>query len=650
MCGIAGYFLKSILFEPESILNKMAEKMVLRGPDDSGTWFDNVVSIGMAHRRLSIIDLSEDGHQPMKSYSDRYVIVYNGEIYNFEEIRRELEVENISWRGHSDTEVILAAIEVWGVNKAIERFNGMFAFALWDRQERFLFLCRDRLGIKPLYYALLENGIIWGSELKSIKVHPEFSPEIDRNSLTLYLKHNCIPAPFTIYKDTWKLRPGHLLKISFQDIQMGGGGQQEFCYWSSREYAELGQKNLFQGTDDEAVEELDVLLRDSVKKRMVSDVPLGAFLSGGIDSSTVVALMQSQSDRPVKTFSIGFEIQGYNEANYAKEVASHLGTDHTELYISPQEAINVIPELPTIYDEPFSDSSQIPTYLVSKLARQHVTVSLSGDGGDELFGGYNRHLWVPYIFKKFGWLHPSLRATIAKGLLNIPPVWLDRLFKKVDYFASTNSQFSRMGDKLHKFARVLSAETPEQMYQRLCSHWWEAESVVINGCEKLTNITTPASFADLNDFPHRMMYMDLITYLPDDILTKLDRATMGVSLEGRVPLLDHRVVEFAWRLPLSLKISHNQSKWVLRQVLDRYVPKKLIDRPKMGFGIPIDNWLRGDLRDWAEDLLDENSMKKQGYFQTEIIQKKWQEHLSGDRNWQYDLWDILMFQAWMEKQ
>jgi asparagine synthase (glutamine-hydrolysing) len=650
MCGITGFFNTSILFEPETVLDRMARKMVLRGPDDGGIWVDRDAGIGLAHRRLSIIDLSKDGHQPMKSHSDRYMISYNGEIYNFEEIRRELDPERISWRGHSDTEVILAAIDVWGLDAAIKRFNGMFAFALWDRKERTLCLCRDRLGIKPLYYARTPKGLVFGSELKAIKEHPEFRPEIDRNSLALYLRHNCIPAPYTIYKNTWKLRPGHILKISCQELQDGRELSRSVPYWEGRAIAVAGQNDLFRGTAEEAVDELDLLLRDSVKKRMVSEVPLGAFLSGGIDSSTVVALMQSQSRRPVKTFSIGSETQGYNEATYAKEVALHLGTDHTELYVSPQAAMDVVPKLPALFDEPFSDSSQIPTYLVSKLARQQVTVSLSGDGGDELFGGYNRHLWAPNIWRKFGWVHPSLREVVSKGVLGISPVKIDAFFNRLSSFMPPKHRFSRMGDNLHKLAGILPSKSPELMYHGLCSHWRNPEAIVKDGFEPLTNITDPDQYADLPDFEHRMMYMDLITYLPDDILTKVDRATMGESLEGRVPLLDYRVVEFAWRLPRSLKIRNNQGKWILRQVLNRYVPKKLIDRPKMGFGIPIDEWLRGSLRDWAEDLLDEKRLREEGFFQVEIVRRKWQEHLSGERNWQYDLWDVLMFQAWLNVQ
>jgi asparagine synthase (glutamine-hydrolysing) len=650
MCGIAGYYCFTTPIDHTQTLNAMGEAVSHRGPDDAGIWFDKDNGVGLAHRRLSIIDLSNEGHQPMMSHSGRYMIVYNGEIYNFSDIRCELDSGSTPWRGHSDTEVLLSAIDAWGIDSAIKRFVGMFAFALWDRQERVLLLCRDRLGIKPLYYSQTACGVVFGSELKAIKAHPEFRPEIDRDALTLYLRHNCIPAPYTIYRNTWKIRPGNILRISSNDLRDSNLLSRSYCYWDARCVAESGQNNLYHGSDDEAIYELEAVLLDAVKKRMISDVPLGAFLSGGIDSSTIVSLMQAQSDRPVKTFSIGSESQGYNEATYAKEVALHLGTEHTELYLSDRDIMDVIPQLPALFDEPFSDSSQIPTYLVSKLARQQVTVCLSGDGGDELFGGYNRHIWGPKIWQLFGWMHPALRSVVANSLLSVSTVWWNDIFYIFNRFIPANKRLSRVGDNLHKFAEILPSKSLEQMYRGLCSHWKEPDKVVINGTEPITNITDMQYYAVLPDSSHRMMYMDLITYLPDDILTKVDRATMGVSLEGRVPFLDHRVVEFAWRLPLSLKIRNNQRKWILRQVLYKYIPKRLVDRPKMGFGIPIDFWLRGSLRDWAEDLLDVSRMRQEGFFEASIVWKKWKEHISCDRNWQYDLWDILMFQSWLREQ
>ncbi|OEU78154.1 MAG: asparagine synthase (glutamine-hydrolyzing) [Desulfobacterales bacterium C00003060] len=649
MCGIAGFLSPvSTPFDYERRLKSMAMTMVHRGPDDEGVWFDVQAGIGLAHRRLSIIDLTPEGHQPMISFSGRYVITYNGEIYNFEHIRNELDKEHIPRRGHSDTEALLAAIDVWGLEAALNRFNGMFAFGLWDRKERILWLCRDRLGIKPLYYATTKKGIVFGSELKAIKAYPNFDAEIDRNILAVYLRHNCVPAPYSIYKNTWKLRPGHILRISIDDLQEEKELPHSYCYWDAGAIAEAGQNNSFQGNTDEAIEELDVILCDSAKRRMVSDVPLGAFLSGGIDSSTVVALMQVQSRLPVKTFSIGSDAIGYDEAVYASEVARHLGTDHTELYVSPQEAMDIIPLLPMVYDEPFSDSSQIPTFLVSKLAKREVTVSLSGDGGDELFGGYNRHFMVPQIWKKTGWTHPLVRTIVAKSLQSISPVKWNSLFNNINRFLPAKVQFNRAGDNIHKFSDTLPMRSPELMYRSLCSHWKNPENCTIDGREPLTNITNVDLHANLADFSHRMMFLDLISYLPDDILTKVDRASMSVSLEARLPLLDHRIVEFAWSLPVSMKIRNGQGKWILRQVLYKYVPRELVDRPKAGFGIPIDSWLRGPLRDWAEALLDESKLWQEGYFNPDPIRQKWEEHLAGKRNWSYHLWDVLMFQGWLE--
>ena len=647
MCGIAGFFIKSVSsYNCEDILKSMASTLGHRGPDDEGAWYDGDAGIGFAHSRLSIIDLSQEGHQPMHSASGRYVITYNGEIYNFNEIRNSLENSNIQWRGGSDTEAILAAIETWGLESAISKFVGMFAFALWDKKERILHLCRDRLGIKPLYYARIRNGLVFGSELKPILKHPDFKPVIDRNSLALYFRHNSIPAPYSIYKNTWKLQPGHMLSVSIDGLTNGTNLSNTSSYWSAKSIAESGQNGLLQVSTEEAVEELDLLLRDAVKLRMVSDVPLGAFLSGGIDSSTVVALMQAQNTQKVKTFSIGFYEQGFNEAEYAKAVAGHLGTDHTDLYITPEEAMDVIPELPDLYDEPYADSSQIPTFLLSRLTRRHVTVSLSGDGGDELFGGYNRYFWGKNIRQSIGFMPAFFKSFLSAGMLNISPVTLDKILLKLIAFLPDKYKFDMPGDRIHKMADVIVSDSSEDMYQRLVSHWKNPTMVVNDSIEPLTAITRKDSWPGLDDPIHKMMYLDLVTYLPDDILTKVDRASMGVSLEARVPMLDHRVVEFAWKLPLSMKIRGNQGKWILRQVLNKYVPKELIERPKTGFGIPIDSWLRGPLRDWAEDLLDEKKIRSDGFLNPDPIRKKWNEHLSEKFNWQYDLWDVLMFQAW----
>jgi asparagine synthase (glutamine-hydrolysing) len=622
-------------------VQQMSETLLHRGPDDGGTWVDAEVGIALGHRRLSILDLSPEGHQPMHSACGRYVIVFNGEIYNFLELRRELEALGHRFRGRSDTEVMLASFSQWGLERAVQRFNGMFAFALWNCQERILHLGRDRLGEKPLYYGCIGETFLFGSELKALKAHPKFQAEINRDALALFVRHNCIPAPYSIYQGIYKLPPGTVLTWK------GFGDLTTLPYWSAREVVEFGTSKPFVGSDSEAIAKLETLLQDAVALRMAADVPLGAFLSGGIDSSTVVALMQTQSTRPVKTFSIGFYEDAYNEAKDAKAVAQHLGTDHTELYVAPEEAIAVIPKLPTLYDEPFSDSSQIPTFLVSQLAKQRVTVSLSGDGGDELFGGYNRYFWGRSIWQKIGWMPQNLREVAAHALTILSPQIWNQLFTSFGLLLPPVLRQRNPGDKLHKLAEILAVDSPDTMYKGLVSHWKEPESLVLGSLEPFTTLTDPQKWARLPDFTQRMMFLDTVTYLPDDILVKVDRASMGVSLEARVPFLDHRLVEFVWQIPLEMKIRNGQGKWLLRQVLYKYVPQKLIERPKMGFGIPIDQWLRGPLRDWAEALLDEKRLREQGFFNPQPIREKWMEHLSGDRNWQYYLWDILMFQAWL---
>lgn len=646
LCGIVGMVQNGLKAEEwERFLHAMTSTIVHRGPDDGGVWYDAYAGVGLGHRRLSIVDLSPYGHQPMASESGRYYITYNGEVYNFLDLRQELESKGHYFRGHSDTEVILAAIEEWGLERAVKRFIGMFAFALWDRDKRALNLVRDRLGIKPLYYGWVGKAFVFSSELKALKIHPEFRGEVDRDSLALMLRHNYIPAPYSIYKGIYKLLPGTVLSLNITNSSII---PKPIPYWSAREVAEHGVASPFSGSKDEAVVHLDELLRESVKSRMIADVPLGAFLSGGIDSSTVVALMQIQSQRPVKTFTIGFYEQHYNEAKYAKAIAQYLGTEHTELYVTPEEAMAVIPSLPTLYDEPFSDSSQIPTFLVSKLARQYVTVSLSGDGGDEIFAGYNRYFWGRNIWQKIGWLPKGTRRVMANVLSYLSPQLWGTIFQSLGTILPKKLNQINPVDKLYKLAEILEVESPEAMYYGLISHWKKPTDIVIDSIEPPTILTERSQWADLPEFIQRMMYLDLVTYLPDDILVKVDRASMGVSLEARVPLLDHRVVEFAWSTPLSMKIKNGQSKWLLRQVLYKYIPKELIERPKMGFGVPIDRWLRGPLKDWAEELLREDRLKQEGYFRPEPIRKLWQEHLSGQRNWQYYLWDILMFQAWLQ--
>lgn len=614
-----------------------------RGPDDAGVWVDQAAGVALSHRRLAILDLSPAGHQPMTSPSGRYVIVFNGEIYNHLELRESLS--GYIWRGHSDTETLLAAFENWGVETTLKKTVGMFAIALWDREARVLTLARDRLGEKPLYYGWQRGVLLFGSELKALRAHPAFEGEIDRDVLTLFLRHNYVPAPYSIYRGISKLPPGAYFQIGINSPGAGGSLQ---TYWSARDVAERGQKSRFVGSDDEARAALESVLEQSVAAQMLADVPLGAFLSGGADSSTVVALMQKRAAHPVKTFTIGFGEENYNEAEYAHAVARHLGTEHTALYAKPEEAQAVIPLLPALYDEPFADSSQIPTYLVSRLAKQYVTVSLSGDGGDELFGGYNRYFWAQNIWRRLGWLPQNLRAGIAGVLTTMPPDTWNSAFVRLGRFLPARLRYANPGDKLHKLADILAVRSPEEIYLGLVSHWKQPAQLVKGATEPATVLTDAGLWADVPDLTHRMMYLDTVTYLPDDILTKVDRAAMGVSLETRVPLLDHRVLEFAWTLPLSMKVRGDQSKWLLRQVLYRHVPKALIERPKMGFGIPLDVWLRGPLKTWAEGLLEPARLEREAYFQSGPIQEKWREHLAGKRNWSYYLWDVLMFQAWLE--
>lgn len=648
MCGIAGFIDTSVRY-PDQVLKGMTDAIIHRGPDDEGHWYDRDYGIALGHRRLSILDLSPAGHQPMHSISGRYVVVFNGEIYNHSLIRAELEKQTfINWRGHSDTEVMLEAFEVWGIDATVKRLIGMFAIALWDRRERLLYLIRDRLGEKPLYYARFGDAILFGSELKAFKAHPAFENEIDRGALALYMRYCYVPAPYTIYKGIQKLTPGNIITF-----RMDVSNEYSFSmvsYWSARDVATQGIHDPFLGTDQEAVSALETLLLDAVGKEMVADVPLGAFLSGGIDSSAVVALMQAQSSVPVRTFTIGFHNKQYNEATHAKEVANHLGTDHTELYVSPDDALSVITLLPKLYDEPFGDSSQIPTFLVSQMTRQYVTVSLSGDAGDELFSGYNRYAWGKKIWDKIGYIPRAIRRGAAYSIMSLSPKTWDRLFESLGSALPSKMRQRLPGDKLHKLASVLGTGSSVEMYRMLASTWKDPCKVVFGAIEPVTTLTDNALWLDCEDIILQMMYLDLITFLSDDILVKVDRAAMGVSLETRVPFLDHRVVEFAWKLPLSMKLRSGQGKWILRQILYKYVPKELIERPKMGFGIPIDTWLRGPLREWAETLLDEGRLLREGNFNPQPIRNLWHEHLSGRRNWQYHIWNVLMFQVWLENQ
>lgn len=663
MCGFAGFLsLQPLLDKREalSILERMATPITSRGPDDAGYWCDAVgdAAIGLAHRRLAILDLSPAGHQPMACHTGRYVLAFNGEIYNHQDLRRALGVsphpsppgEGVEpgWRGHSDTETLLAGFVTWGVRATLERAIGMFAIALWDKKEQTLTLARDRLGEKPLYYGWqgqeAKASFLFGSELKALKAHPAFAADIDRNALALLMRHNYINAPHSIYQGIFKLPPGHLLTVSLRQRQ-----PKLEQFWSLPAVAEAGVAQPFDGTPEQATDELEALLKSAVQQQMLADVPLGAFLSGGIDSSTIVALMQAQSSQPVKTFTIGFNEEGYNEAVHAKAVAKHLGTDHTELYVTPRQALDVIPKLPSLYCEPFSDSSQIPTFLVSQLARQKVTVALSGDAGDELFGGYNRYVLTRNLWSKLSRLPQPLRRLGAAGIGSLSPVAWNALLRPVQLLLPHSLRQANVGDKLHKGAAVLCARSVDELYLQLVTHW-QPDGLVLGAQEPLTALRgQPLPLAGLDEV-QRMMALDAVTYLSGDILTKVDRAAMGVSLETRVPMLDHRVVEFAWQLPQHMKLRGGVGKWALRQVLYRHVPQALIERPKMGFGVPIDSWLRGPLREWAEDLLDESRLRQEGFFNPVPIRQKWAEHLSDKRNWQYHLWDVLMFQAWLAQE
>ena len=641
MCGIAGLW-DFAAATPEGELRRlttaMADSLHHRGPDDGGVWLDEAAGVGLGQRRLSIVDLSPAGHQPMVSACGRFVIVYNGEVYSHEEMRPELIARGIGFRGHSDTEVILEAIAAWGVERTVARLIGMFAIALWDRQERTLTLIRDRLGIKPVYWRLEGGRLLFGSELKALRAEPSWRPEVDQEAVASYLRHNYVPAPRTIYQGVRKLEPGRILTLR------AGAEPVESQYWDARAVGRAGLAAPFALSDLELTDQLEALLKDAVGRRMIADVPLGAFLSGGIDSSLVVALMQAQSAGRVRSFSIGFEEAGYDEAPHAKAVAAHLGTEHTELYVSSAHALETIPRLAEWYDEPFADSSQIPTFLVSEMTRRHVTVALSGDGGDELFAGYNRYFLGAELWRKLGWIPGGLRRGAA-GLIGAVPVagW-DRLAALLP----RRLALPQAGDKARKFADILGLADAGAVYRRLVSQWEHPELLLPGVAEPRGPLWDEALAREFPDLVTRMQLLDVLTYRPDDILTKVDRASMAVALEARVPILDHRVVEFAAHLPLSARIRDGQGKWLLRRVLDRYVPRALIERPKMGFGIPIDSWLRGPLRDWSESLLDPAGLAEAG-LDPAPIRQVWQEHLSGARNWQYRIWTILMLQAWRKR-
>jgi asparagine synthase (glutamine-hydrolysing) len=646
MCGIAGFWKQYADKNTDwldEIVSTMANTLIHRGPDDSGTWIDPDAGIAFGHRRLAIIDVSKAGHQPMISADGRFIITYNGEIYNFQKLRQQLEKKGHRFRGHSDTEVMLASFVHWGVESCVKKFNGMFAFALWDRQNRQLWLARDRIGEKPLYYGVQNGTFFFASELKAIRAHPDFRPTINRDALASFLRFSYVPAPYSIYEGIKKLLPGHML--CFKSPLSESNPQ---SYWSLEEVMHASNRDPFSGSEDEAVDELEEMLKQTVKSRMISDVPLGAFLSGGVDSSTVVALMQSQSDRPVNTFTVGFREIEFNEAVHAKKVARHLGTNHTELYVSPQDAMDVIPKLSEMYDEPFADSSQIPTHLISALARQHVTVALSGDGGDELFAGYNRYLHAQKRWKLIESIPIELRKVISGMLMSIPVNTVEKIYEKIQFFIPSRSRIPLFSEKFQKAAQTISVSDQIQLYKRLVSIIYMPERYLCSGTEYTSFIDDESLRKESSEFVSIMQKLDLMTYLPDDLLAKVDRASMAVSLETRVPFLDHDIIEFVMGLPLEFKVKNTNTKRLLRKVLYRYVPKELIERPKMGFTIPLGQWLRDPLKDWAQDLIEPDYLKKSGYFRSDEVLQMWDEHLKRRTNWGHQLWNILMFQSWLE--
>jgi len=643
MCGISGFVIqnRNLSYDPNAVIKKMNQAIFHRGPDANGFWKDRDGKVFLGHDRLSILDLSSSGSQPMISKTTRYSIVFNGEIYNHIRLRKLVNINNNSWNGTSDTETLLACIESWGLNKTLQNIKGMFAFALYDNKNKILSLARDRMGEKPLYYGCFKDTLIFSSELKAIKAHPNFENEIDRNSLSLYFKYNYLPAPFSIYKGVKKLMPGSYIDFDLKENLSKSMSKNHNFYWSLQN--KRNDVSKFDGNYDDAKIKLEELLLQSVSDQMISDVPIGAFLSGGIDSSLIVSMMQKISTNPINTFSIGFKEKRYNEAVYSKEIAKYLNTNHTELYLSPADIMDEVDNLANIYDEPFSDSSQLPTYLLCKMTSKSVKVSLSGDAGDELFGGYNRYLWTKRIWSAIKFMPPILRKKFSNQVQNISPRQWDRFIGRI-----FKTPF--LGDKMHKVSNIIPLDSPEAIYDSLISHWEEPINLVNDSDNSFynrytTNINKKDTSISLEDY---MMLSDMENYLPNDILVKVDRAAMASSLETRVPFLDRDIIEFSLSLPKDYKVRNGVGKPLLREILNNYLPRNLIDRPKMGFGVPIDEWLRGPLKEWASDLIDEKKIKEQGYLNFSLIEKKWQEHISGSRNWHHHLWDVLVFQMWLE--
>jgi asparagine synthase (glutamine-hydrolysing) len=640
MCGIIGAFGPSALLR--AWLDSACEDLRHRGPDDSGAWADPAAQVAFRHRRLAVLDLSEAGRQPMTSECGRYHLILNGEIYNHLELRQRLSQR--SWRGHSDTETLLACIAELGIDRSLRAAVGMFAMAVFDSAERRLLLARDRLGEKPLYYGYAGDTLVFASELKALRRAPHFDPTIDRGALDLYLRHSYVPAPLSIYAGIQKLRSGSWIELTPERVAARSLPEPQ-VYWSAQEVALAGERDPLTVGEDAALDMLEGVLSEAVKGQMLSDVPLGAFLSGGIDSSTIVALMQAHSRSAVRTFSIGFDEPGYNEAEHARLVAQHLGTNHTELVVQARDALNLVPRMPVIYDEPFGDASQVPTFLIAQLARKQVTVALSGDGGDELFGGYNRHFLGARTWPQLSRVPLWARRMLEGAIRAFSPESWDRLAAIARPLTPARYQLQAAGYKLHKVADIVASRDGREFYGRLASHHWQGP-VVLDRLPGDFRVAQP--WPALSSLAHQMMLLDAITYLPDDILVKVDRAAMAVSLETRVPMLDHRVFEFAWRLPLHMKVRAGRGKWLLRRLLQRYVPSRLVKGAKMGFAVPLDQWLRRELLEWAEGLLDAARLRREGYLDACLVRDHWGQHLAGRRNWQAQLWNILMFEAWLE--
>jgi asparagine synthase (glutamine-hydrolysing) len=654
MCGIVG-FVETKAARSADELAALAEGMALalqhRGPDDAGRWVDAASGVAFGHRRLSVIDLSPTGHQPMVSESGRTVVVLNGEVYNHRELRKDLLAEGARFRGTSDTEVLLEAIEAWGLHVALHRAVGMWALAAWDAKDRTLRLARDRMGEKPLYHGWQGSTFVFASELKALRAHPGFVGGVDRNVAALFLRLAYVPAPSCIHPGLRQLPPGTLLELPLERLKRGEAALElrPTPYWSVRKAATAGLARPFRGSQVEAVDELDRVLRQAVAGQLVADVPVGAFLSGGIDSSTVVALMAQQSTAPVRTFTIGFRERDHDESPFARAVAQHLGTQHEELVLGPEETLAVIPRLPELYDEPFADPSQVPTILVSQLTRRHVTVALSGDGGDELFAGYNRHVWARRLTRALRFFPLDVRRALAAAVRGVPDTAWTALLRRCRRLLPPVATRGNAGERLHRVAALAAEPSARELYLRLVSHWAEPCDLVPDAVEPEWAMTGPHEGLPWRDPVERLQYLDMITYLPDDILTKVDRAAMAVGLETRVPLLDHRVVELAWSLPPQWKLRRGRGKLIQREVLRRYVPGSLFERPKAGFGVPIETWLRGPLRDWAEALLDERRLAAGGLVEARPVREAWAEHVSGERPHAQRLWNVLMLLAWAER-